>query len=273
MLNPILLSIFGMDIRLFGLVFSGGLVLFFQLARVNLKNKGVGITRDELLNWFLITLLYSIVGSRLYFVLFNLKHYFGANIYWYEFIAIWEGGLALSGGGIFAGFAIWLLCSQNRIQLQLFTDQIAPPLFLLHAVIRFGNFLNGEFFGEPTRHFLGVIFRFGPAAVKYPDVKILPVMLIEMGLCLLGFIIVDQVRRDRYVEGAATAMYLLLFSLIRIFSVILGAKELTILGIDESLIISFIVITLSFIAILKYQLYRKTPLPKKRYSIKRKYSN
>ena len=272
MINPVFISIGNFQIRYFGLLFGLGLLFLFQMIRANLKKAGIGITRDELLDWYLITFFYAIIGARIYYVLFNLKFYFKSKLPWYEFLAIWHGGLATSGGFLFAIFAIWILCSQKQIRFSAMVDQIAPPLFLIQAIIRLGNFINGEVHGLPTQKALGIVFRYGPAADHHPGVKIHPVMLYEALFCMFAFLLVDQFRRGRFEGGLTSAVYLLLFSVIRIFSVLMGVEEMMFLGIGESMVLGSggIILSLGFIA--KCRLYRKRPLKKRSYTSRPRHS-
>ena len=68
---------------------SIGIFLLFKEAK---KQK---IDQDKLGDLLFYTILFGIIGARIYYVLFNLDYY-GTNPI--EIIQVWNGGLAIHGG-------------------------------------------------------------------------------------------------------------------------------------------------------------------------------
>ena len=57
------------------------------------------INKDFMINLYFYLIIFSLIGARLYYVLFNLDYY-GKHIA--EIFKVWEGGLAIHGGLIAA---------------------------------------------------------------------------------------------------------------------------------------------------------------------------
>ena len=103
----------------------------------------------------------SIIGARIYYVVFEWRQFSGNNFFSYiqffnysikipSIFAIWEGGIAIHGALIGGFITIIIFCKSNKISLRLFLDVIMPSLILGQSIGRWGNFFNNEAFGIPT---------------------------------------------------------------------------------------------------------------------------
>lgn len=268
-MNPVLYTFDDIQVRYFGILFAVGILLVFILLRSSFKTHGIHLPRNELMDWFLITFIYGVLGARIYYVLFNLPYYFGPGAQWFEFFAVWRGGLAMNGGLITSCIILWYLCRDRNLSFGKVSDLVAPPLFLLQALVRFGNFMNGEVYGKPTGFVFGMIFRQGPAADQYPNTYIHPVMLYEALLSILGYILLSLINPNRFRNGFIAAAFLFIYSLIRLFSSRLSMPELTLFGISESMISGVLGLLISGWLILTKKLYRNPgttikPAPKRK---------
>ena len=79
--------------------------------------KQFGIDEDTLINMTFGTVIFGIIGARLYYVLFNLPYY-SKNIV--EIFEIWNGGLAIHGGIITAIITTLVYCKIKK-----FTNKLA----------------------------------------------------------------------------------------------------------------------------------------------------
>ncbi|MGN1031187.1 MAG: prolipoprotein diacylglyceryl transferase, partial [Butyricicoccaceae bacterium] len=79
----------------YGVIIAVGFLLGYLYA--SRKAKRCGIRPDDLGDMALIALPVSIIGARIYYVLFRWKDYVENPS---EIIAIWHGGLAIYGGVI-----------------------------------------------------------------------------------------------------------------------------------------------------------------------------
>ncbi len=271
-INPIILTNNGLQLRYFGLLVAFGLIILFFSILFNFKKTKIRMTREEVLNRLIIVFLYGVIGARAYYVVLNYGYYFGKHAKWYEFLAIWRGGFALNGGVLLSVIAFWLLSKQLKPRLEQITDQIVPPLFIVQALAGVGSFINGESFGFPTDLAIGHVFEYGPASKLYAETSIHPVMLYEAGLSLLSFFVLSLFRNLRFREGFTTACALFCYSAIRFLVGLMRVEGLTILGQDESVMFGFFGILVSLGFIFGKRLYRKLPSPNEQFPSTRKWS-
>ena len=141
-------------------VWSYGLmmVVAFLSAVFIIRRLSRDITPDPMLitNAALYSLIAGVVGARF----FHVVHYF--DTYRGDFLsvfAIWQGGLELLGGVIFAVSVIFLYLRYHKLPKRRYLDILAIGLMSALAFGRIGCFLNGCCFGKPTNL---------PWAVRFP---------------------------------------------------------------------------------------------------------
>ncbi len=141
-------------------VWSYGLmmVIAFLSAVFIIRRLSRDITPDPMLitNAALYSLIAGVVGARL----FHVVHYF--DTYRGDFLsvfAIWQGGLELLGGVIFAVSVIFLYLHYHKLPKRRYLDILAIGLMSALAFGRIGCFLNGCCFGRPANL---------PWAVRFP---------------------------------------------------------------------------------------------------------
>lgn len=127
------------------------IALGFVLAAIYIlkRRNDFGLTQDNILDMFIISVPAGVIGARLYYVVFNSSGYFGPGK-WINIFKIWEGGLAIYGGVIAAAAALFIYSRKKRIPVPVFFDVGALGLLIGQAVGRWGNFINREAFGGET---------------------------------------------------------------------------------------------------------------------------
>ena len=149
-LNPALLTIGGLEIRYYGLVYVIGFILtYFYLDYMRKKNR-LDLTKNEVYDLVLYIIVGVFVGSRLFHCLVWEPGYYLRNPL--EILYFWKGGMAYHGGllgVIIAGYAWW---KKNKIWKKVSLGKIGDPLsipavFAL-ALGRIANFINGELPGR-----------------------------------------------------------------------------------------------------------------------------
>jgi phosphatidylglycerol:prolipoprotein diacylglycerol transferase len=270
-MDPIVFTFNGFQIRYFSVLLASGVLILFFMLRTNLRQAKIRIGKEELLDWVIIVFIYGVIGARIYYVLLNLDYYFRPEVAWYEFIAFWRGGMALNGGILFSIFALWVLGGKRNLLFERLTDQVVAPLFIVQALARIGNLLNGESFGLPTDHMVGIAYKYGPVAKHYSDTPLHPVLLYESLLCLLGFFIINILRKVRFRSGFTTICALFWYSLLQIFSGIFSTQGLTIMGRSEPVIFGFAGALVSIGILIGGRLYRKLPSPDEQFPSTRKW--
>ncbi|MDF2880620.1 MAG: lgt [Clostridiaceae bacterium] len=141
-MNPIAFTIFGLDIRWYGVIIASGMLVALALANYNVKWRNVKF--DYLLDAFLIALPFSILGARLYYVLFEFSYYKDNPS---QILNTRQGGLAIHGGILFAIISVYFYTRYRKISFLKIFDVAAPSIILAQAIGRWGNFFNGEAHG------------------------------------------------------------------------------------------------------------------------------
>jgi len=144
-MNPIAFEVLGFSVRWYGILITLGMLLGIALAMREVRRQG------ENESWFLDMLLLAIpaglLGSRLYYVVFNLGQY-DSLLHALNFR---EGGLAIHGG-VLGGVAVaYLYVRHRKVDFWQWADIAAPSVILAQAIGRWGNFFNEEAYGIPTR--------------------------------------------------------------------------------------------------------------------------
>ena len=148
------------------------------------KAKHFGIEEDSIYDVLLWLLPASIVGARVYYVLFRLDYY---AEHLREIPAIWEGGLAIYGGVIAGILVIAAVCRHKKIRIGAMLDLFAPACLLGQSIGRWGNFFNREAFGRETDFFL----RMGLETFSGEALYVHPTFLYESLWNLAGFLLLN----------------------------------------------------------------------------------
>jgi phosphatidylglycerol:prolipoprotein diacylglycerol transferase len=68
-----------------------------------------------------------------------------------EILMVWKGGLGIPGAVVGGALGLWLFTRRNRLPFAVWADLAAPGLAMGQAIGRWGNYVNQELFGRPTR--------------------------------------------------------------------------------------------------------------------------
>ncbi len=211
-LNPVAftLPIFGgLEVRWYGIIITLGIILAFSYAAFRAKQEV--IIFDHVLDIAIFTVIFGIIGARLYYVLTSLDKYDSLL----EMIAIWEGGLAIYGAVIAGAITIMIVCRYKKIKFLKMFDATAPGVMIGQILGRWGNFFNGEAYGaqvgeDSLLYFarMGLQNRetygdFGTSQMVYVH----PTFLYESLWNLVGFIIINSLYKKKKFDGQIVLMY------------------------------------------------------------------
>ncbi len=209
-------EIFGKPIYWYGVLIMLGILAAFTHAYLRCKQEG--IKTDDILDVGIFTVIFGVIGARLYYVLTTFKeHRYDSFI---DVIAVWEGGLAIYGGIIAGAAAVVLTALYKKINPLKVTDTVAPGVGLAQAIGRWGNFMNGEAYGYevaegsilyPFR--MGLISDYTDDVMKYYH----PTFLYESLWNLVGFAIITLLYRKKKFNGQVTLMYFTWYGFGRMF--------------------------------------------------------
>ena len=220
--------------------------------------KKYGVDPDKLIDVAIFSLVFGIIGARLYYVLFNLESYKSFA----DVINIRDGGLAIYGGlivGIVTGF---IVCKINKTRFLPALDIASAAFFIGQAVGRWGNFVNQEAFGVNTDSIFGM---YSESTKSYlssvgwelykqgievnPSAPVHPCFLYESLWCALGFLIVILFHKRRKFDGEIFLFYAAWYGTGRAFIEGLRTDSLMVGSFRVSQVLSIAAAVLAVVAI------------------------
>jgi phosphatidylglycerol:prolipoprotein diacylglycerol transferase len=187
---------------------------------------------DHVFNMILLIIPATIIGARLYYVIFNWNYFFSNPI---EIIRVWNGGLAVHGGIIAGVIVVWLYTRHHKIGFLRWTDIFAPSLALGQAIGRWGNFFNQEAYGYETSV---------PWAMFIDGAYRHPTFLYESICNVLIFVMLMWLIRRRHRIGTVFAAYLVSYSAARFFIEMFRTDSLMLGSLRAAMLISAICIVI-----------------------------
>ena len=199
-----------LTIHYYGLIIAVGLMLAVVYACR--RSSQFGMKQDDLLDGVLWGVPLSVIGARVYYVIFYLSEFRNTDgsLDWGRVIAVWDGGLAIYGGVIVAIVTCYVLSRVRHFKLGALTDLVVMGLLIGQTVGRWGNFMNREAFGGETT----LPWRMELLTKAGEAVDVHPTFLYEslwnvVGLLLIVFI----VSKARRFDGENTWFYFLWYGL------------------------------------------------------------
>ena len=250
---PAYFTVFGFQIYFYGVLIALGFLLAILYCAHAAPR--FGIRSDDFYDLMLFLIPLSIVGARLYYVLFRLDYYL-ANPG--EILSLRDGGLAIYGGVIAGVLTAFFVCRRKKIPLPAMLDLAVLGLLIGQILGRWGNFMNREAFGAET----GIFCRMGLTDPSGNTIFVHPTFLYESlwNLAAFVFLHVWTKRGGRRYDGQAALLYFLWYGIgrawiegLRTDSLYIGAT-----GIRVSQALS-IVLALAALAILLVQSRRAHP--------------
>ena len=135
----------GITVKWYGVLIALGflLAMIYGLKRA----KPFGIDPDRMIDVVLVSAIFAFIGARLYYVLFSDERaqYFADPL---SIFAVWEGGLGIYGGVIFAFLTALWMCRVRKVDTLRMFDLASIGFLIGQGIGRWGNFFNQEAFGE-----------------------------------------------------------------------------------------------------------------------------
>ena len=203
---PAYFTVFGRNIYLYGIVIALGFIL--AILYCSKRAPEFGLKSDDFYDFMIWLIPCSILGARLYYVLFQGEYYFRHPR---EILAVWQGGLAIYGGIIAGILTCWAVCRKKRISVLAMLDLCSFGLLIGQALGRWGNFFNREAFGAET----DIFCRMGLTAPDGSTIYVHPTFLYESLWNLIGlaFLIWFTKRGKRRYNGQCILIYFFWYGL------------------------------------------------------------
>ena len=215
-LDPIIFDFGILSLRWYSLAYLIGIIFGWWYGKkiiIFLNNQDKNNYNLDLFDDYITYVIISIIiGGRLGYILFYNLNYFMLNPF--EIFFIWNGGMSFHGGllGIFVATIIFSKKKDFDKLVLLDVVSCVAPVGIFFG--RLANFINGELYGKPTDLPWAVTFPLIDSQGRHPS-QIYEALLEGMLLFLvLNFII----RKTTYIKGKCSALFLILYSLLRIMS-------------------------------------------------------
>ncbi|WP_282926539.1 prolipoprotein diacylglyceryl transferase [Helcococcus kunzii] len=196
-------SLFGVDVYWYGILIVTGMILAVIFSGREIKRAGGD--PDLIYDIAIWILPAAIIGARLYYVIFEFDRYNSI----FEMINMRDGGLAIHGGVIAGVLVGYIYTKVKKIKFMKLADIVMIFLPLAQSIGRWGNFINGEAHGGPTD---------SPLSVVIDGQKYHPTFFYEsVGNFLIFLFLYYLYRKKSPKTGTTTALYLILYGIIRFF--------------------------------------------------------
>lgn len=142
---PKSINIGNFPIAFYGIIIAIGIVGGFVIAGWDGKKNG--LNEDLFWDFSIYAVVFSIIGARLYYVIFSWDHYKGDLL---SILNIRKGGLAIYGGVIAGFLTLFIFTKVKKVSFFLMSDSAVLGLLVGQSLGRWGNFMNREAFGDYT---------------------------------------------------------------------------------------------------------------------------
>ncbi|MBQ3100612.1 MAG: prolipoprotein diacylglyceryl transferase [Clostridia bacterium] len=214
--REIAFSVFGREIYWYALILTSAMIL--GVLYVMWRAKQERISSDTVIDYALFSIVFGIIGARLYYVLTSLENYDS----FVEVFYVWEGGLGFYGSIIGGALAVIGVSLYKKIAPMKMFDLIAPAMLIGQGIGRWGNFVNGEAYGSiELFEFFGAKFDISGAdlpfvmqidsvknGVAVSSVLCQPTFLYESLWIICGFVLINLYFKRRKFDGQILFAYL-----------------------------------------------------------------
>lgn len=247
-------SIGGFEIKFYGMIIACGFLLAYKF--VSREAVRTGQNPENYLDYLLWMIVPSIIGARLYYVIFSASSFFKPGQSFWDTVKgimnIRGGGLAIYGGVIVGVLVLIVFASKRKLSIPQMLDTAVMGLLIGQILGRWGNFFNREAFGGysnglfamaiPVSFFksrgsynallaTGIITE---EMEKLGYIQVHPTFLYESMWNLLLLLIIFLYRKNKKFEGELFLMYLWGYGLGRVWIEGLRSDSLMIGGMKAS---------------------------------------
>ena len=240
-MKQVAFSIGPFSVTLYSICILIGIILATYI--IEKESQKYNISKSFIMNLIFWCIIFGILGARIYYVLFNLDYY---SAYPLEIVKIWNGGLAIHGGIIAGTLTLVLYCKKYHIDILRMIDISVVGLIIGQAIGRWGNFFNMEAHGSVvSKSFLEGLHlpNFIIDGMYINGNYYHPTFLYESIFCLIGFILLILVRKNKKIKtGNITGLYLIWYGIVRFFIESLRTDSLMFGSLKMAQIVSILMI-------------------------------
>lgn len=234
------ISVFGFRIAFYGIIIGIGMLAGLWIAQSDAKRRGQD--PELYLDFALYAIICSIIGARLYYVIFEWDYYKNNLL---QIFNLRAGGLAIYGGVIAGAITMIVYTRMKKVSFFSMADTGVLGLVTGQIIGRWGNFFNCEAFGGYTDSLLAMRIRRALVNDNMLNADVLNHRIVENGveyiqvhptffyescwnLCLLLFML--WFRRYKKYDGQMLWIYLLGYGIGRFWIESLRTDQLILFG-------------------------------------------
>lgn len=234
------ISVFGFRIAFYGIIIGIGMLAGLWIAQSDAKRRGQD--PELYLDFALYAIICSIIGARLYYVIFEWDYYKNNLL---QIFNLRAGGLAIYGGVIAGTITMIVYTRMKKVSFFSMADTGVFGLVTGQIIGRWGNFFNCEAFGGYTDSLLAMRIRRALVNDNMLNADVLNHRIVENGveyiqvhptffyescwnLCLLLFML--WFRRYKKYDGQMLWIYLFGYGIGRFWIESLRTDQLILFG-------------------------------------------
>jgi len=213
-MDRVAIQIGPVSIMWYALFIVSGIIL--GLGIVTWLGKSKGYDFEDWIDFLLLGLPIGLVGTRLYFILFNLPYYQDNPA---EMFNVRSGGLAIHGAIITGLIYTYFFNKKKDFNFLTTVDILAPAFILAQSIGRWGNFINQEAYGQVvSQEALSWLPQFIQEGMYIDGAYHQPTFLYESIWNLVVFVVMIVFFKSKYYKpGRVLGIYLIGYSFGRFF--------------------------------------------------------
>mgnify|MGYP000946137386 CR=1 FL=1 len=256
------ISVFGFRIAFYGIIIGIGMLAGIWIAQSDARRRGQD--PDLYLDFALYGIIFSIIGARTYYVIFDWDNYKNDLI---QIFNLRAGGLAIYGGVIAGVLTLLVFTRVKKLSFFSMADTGVLGLITGQIIGRWGNFFNCEAFGGYTDSLFAMrikrsLVNPGMISQELLDhlivengveyIQVHPTYLYESLWCLMVLIIMLLYRKHKKFDGEVFLIYLLGYGLGRLWIEGLRTDQLLLpkVGLPVSQLLAGTIVVISAILII-----------------------
>jgi phosphatidylglycerol:prolipoprotein diacylglycerol transferase len=161
--DPTAFSIGPLVVHWYGIAYAVGLAAAYLVMSREARWRGLDV--QLFANGMIVVAIAALIGGRLYHVIDQWQLYKDDLA---KIILPPYSGLGVYGGIIAGTIAAFLYVRAKRQPFLSWADAVAPGLFAMQAIARWGNFFNQELYGSPTNLPWGIAIQCQYRTQGYP---------------------------------------------------------------------------------------------------------
>ncbi len=244
--NPIAFQLGPIPVYWYGLGYALGLAAAAWLMTREARRRGEDA--ELIPNGLIVVALAALIGGRLYHVIDQWRLYQDDL---FKIILPPYTGLGAFGGLLTGVLAMYVYTRIKRVSFWTWADIVAPGVFVMQGIARWGNFFNQELYGSPTTLPWGIAIECVHRIPAYTCDKVAetahfhPLFLYESISGLLGAATLLWLARrygSRLRPGDLAMVFFIWYSAVRFVLEFLRADNWTFFGIATAQVVSLLVI-------------------------------